>query len=110
MHSSPPTIFGVIISLLIFHELPKQFIIAFFFMGAGTWLLISEKHSHRHFHEALRHSHRHSHDDLHHDSHIHGPEVPPPVDNDGYHSHPHWHKQGEHEHPHRPDLHHRHTH
>ena len=103
-------VFGVIVSLLIFRELPEAgFVIAFFFMGVGTWLLISEKHSHRHTHEALRHSHRHTHDDLHHDDHIHGPEVPP-VNSDGYHSHPHWHKQGEHEHPHRPDLHHRHTH
>jgi drug/metabolite transporter (DMT)-like permease len=103
-------VFWVIVSLLIFRELPEAgFIIAFFFMGAGTWLLVSEKHSHRHAHEALRHSHRHTHDDLHHDDHIHGPEAPP-VDKDGYHSHPHWHKQGEHEHPHRPDLHHRHTH
>ncbi|MDE4908377.1 DMT family transporter [Methanogenium marinum] len=103
-------IFGVIVSLLIFRELPEPgFIIAFFFMGVGTWLLVSEKHSHLHTHEPLRHSHRHTHDDLHHDDHIHGPEAPP-VDKNGFHSHPHWHKQEEHEHPHRPDLHHRHKH
>ncbi|WAI02444.1 DMT family transporter [Methanogenium organophilum] len=103
-------VFGVIVSLLIFRELPEAgFIIAFIFMATGTWLLVSEKHSHRHTHDALRHSHRHTHDDLHHDDHIHGPEAPP-VNKEGYHSHPHWHKPTEHEHPHRPDLHHRHKH
>lgn len=103
-------VFGVIVSLLIFRELPESgFIIAFVFMAAGTWLLVSEKHAHRHTHDALRHSHRHAHDDLHHGDHIHGPEAPQ-VDKDGYHSHPHWHKPLEHEHPHRPDLHHRHKH
>lgn len=103
-------VFGVIVSLLIFRELPETgFVIAFALMAAGTWLLVSEKHSHRHTHEALHHSHRHMHDDLHHDTHIHGPDAPP-VDKDGYHSHPHWHQAMEHEHPHRPDLHHRHKH
>ncbi len=103
-------VFGVIVSLLIFRELPEAgFVIAFFFMGLGTWLLVSERHFHRHTHDALHHSHRHVHDDLHHDDHIHSPEAPQ-VDKDGSHSHPHWHKQGEHEHPHRPDLHHRHKH
>jgi len=103
-------VFGVIVSLLIFRELPEAgFIIAFVFMAAGTWLLVSEKHSHRHTHETLRHSHRHTHDDLHHDTHIHGPDAPA-VDKDGYHSHAHWHQTMEHEHAHRPDLHHRHKH
>ena len=101
-------VFGVIVSLLIFRELPEPgFIIACIFIAAGIWLLISEKHAHRHTHDALYHSHRHTHSDLHHDDHIHCPEVPP-VNKDGYHSHPHWHKPMEHDHPHRPDLHHRH--
>ncbi len=103
-------VFGVIVSLLIFRELPESgFIIACIFIAAGIWLLVTEKHAHPHTHDALYHSHRHTHNDLHHDDHIHGPEAPP-VDKDGYHSHPHWHKPVKHDHPHRPDLHHRHKH
>ncbi len=103
-------VFGVIVSLVIFRELPESgFIIAFIFTVLGVWLSISEKHAHQHTHDVLHHSHRHTHDDLHHDDHIHGRDTPQ-VDENGYHSHPHWHKPMEHDHPHRPDLHHRHKH
>jgi drug/metabolite transporter (DMT)-like permease len=72
-------------------------------MIAGVWLLIRERHSHVHTHEAVEHEHLHTHDDPHHQHHH---DVMP----DQPHSHPHRHERLTHDHPHTPDLHHRHKH
>ena len=72
-------------------------------MAAGTALIVLERHSHAHVHEAITHTHEHSHDDLHH-GHPHGP------DEGETHTHEHTHEASEHEHAHWPDTHHRHDH
>ena len=73
-------------------------------MGAGVWLHLTEKHEHRHTHEALEHTHRHVHD-LHH-LHAHNGTEPPGEP----HTHRHRHEPLTHTHPHYPDIHHRHRH
>jgi drug/metabolite transporter (DMT)-like permease len=70
---------------------------------AGIALHLTEKHGHRHRHEALSHDHAHSHDDGHHDHHHDDTEI-------GGHAHPHTHDACEHIHPHAPDTHHKHDH
>ncbi|PWR70183.1 EamA family transporter [Methanospirillum lacunae] len=101
--------FGVFFSFLLFAETPQMlFLVAFPVMVLGTWLLVSEKHSHLHYHPPLVHNHRHRHDDLHHD-HQHAKNAPP-LSRSGEHTHPHSHEAVSHEHQHRPDLHHRHDH
>ena len=70
-------------------------------MVAGVWLHASERHGHRHRHEAVRHELLHTHDDGHH-THVHDP-MP-----SGPHSHEHQHDPLSHEHEHSEDLHHRH--
>jgi drug/metabolite transporter (DMT)-like permease len=72
-------------------------------MGGGVWLHLSERHGHRHTHEAIEHEHTHTHDDGHHE-HAHHP-MPA-----GPHSHPHRHDPITHDHEHGEDLHHRHGH
>ena len=69
----------------------------------GAYLHLTERHQHRHRHEALEHEHAHRHDDGHH-LHSH---VPPVL---GEHTHSHRHDPLEHSHDHAPDLHHRHAH
>lgn len=92
---------GVILSVVIFRELPSfLFIIAAFLMIGGALLLINEQHEHSHVHTALFHDHSHRHDDLAHAHDI----------LDGVHSHEHEHPAEEHEHDHLPDIHHRHGH
>ena len=71
-------------------------------MGVGVWLLLSERHGHRHSHEALSHEHRHVHDAHHQHPHT-GDDSEP-------HSHPHQHAPLSHDHPHVPDSHHHHRH
>jgi drug/metabolite transporter (DMT)-like permease len=71
--------------------------------AAGVALHLTERHDHRHIHEAVEHDHPHRHDDGHHD-HAHDPPVA------GEHSHPHRHERIEHAHDHAPDLHHDHDH
>jgi len=101
--------FGVLFSLFLFHEYPGfLFGLAVPVMILGTWLLVTERHAHRHQHLPLVHNHRHCHDDLHHD-HPH-PDGFPPVSRSGYHTHLHSHEAVVHDHPHKPDLHHRHDH
>lgn len=101
--------FGVIISFLIFRDVPNgMFFLVLPLMAAGLYILATENHSHMHTHPGETHEHRHSHDDLHH-FHEHSPDDPP-VDRFGYHSHIHTHEELTHEHPHRPDIHHRHRH
>lgn len=101
--------FGIFFSFLLFQDPFQQaFPLAFCFMLAGVYLLVTEHHSHEHTHLPLVHEHRHSHDDLHH-NHVHGPRIPP-LSPGGEHSHLHAHQVLTHEHPHKPDLHHQHEH
>ena len=76
-------------------------------MAIGVALHISERHEHRHAHEAMEHTHEHVHGagDLHHD-HVHVPPVAPGT----RHSHAHRHEALVHSHAHFPDAHHRHGH
>ena len=92
---------GVLLSIVIFGEIPSfLFIIATILMVGGALLLVNEHHSHTHIHTALIHEHSHSHKDP---SHEH-------ADADEVHSHEHEHPAEEHEHDHMPDIHHRHGH
>lgn len=92
---------GVILSIVLFRELPSfLFIIAAILMIGGALLLINENHAHSHVHTAIFHEHSHRHSDL---GHTHD-------DVDGVHSHEHEHPAEEHEHDHLPDIHHRHGH
>ena len=96
---------GMVISLLLFQEAPTNLWIALPFVLLATLLLLTEKHSHEHRHEAVTHEHRHRHDDGHH-NHQH----PGTVDRGFEHSHAHLHELLVHEHSHLPDIHHRHPH
>jgi drug/metabolite transporter (DMT)-like permease len=101
--------FGVGASFLILHEVPGQlFLMALPLMIGGTYLLVTERHSHHHGHVPLVHDHRHRHDDLHHD-HDHPPGMILHSPS-GEHSHLHAHEAVSHQHPHTPDLHHGHDH
>ena len=92
---------GVLLSIVIFGELPSFFfIIAAILMIGGALLLINEQHGHSHVHTALFHEHSHKRDDP---AHGHD-EV------EGVHSHEHEHPAEEHAHDHMPDIHHRHGH
>lgn len=92
---------GVLLSIVIFSELPSFFfIIAAVLMIGGALLLVNENHEHTHIHTALIHEHSHSHDDS-----AHGHD-----DSKGVHSHEHEHPAEEHGHDHMPDIHHRHGH
>jgi drug/metabolite transporter (DMT)-like permease len=92
---------GVLLSIVIFGELPSlSFVIAAILMIGGALLLINEQHEHSHVHTVLFHEHSHKHDD-----HSHGHD-----EVKGSHSHEHEHLEEEHEHDHMPDIHHRHGH
>lgn len=98
-------LFGVVISLVLWPELPGVlFWVAAGLMAVGVWLHVRERHEHVHTHEPLEHTHRHRHDEHH--QHEHG------ADWDGKepHVHPHRHEVLTHKHPHYPDIHHRHGH
>jgi drug/metabolite transporter (DMT)-like permease len=72
-------------------------------MALGAWLIVAERHDHRHTHEANTHDHLHDHCDDHH-MHGHFGTFHEP------HSHEHVHLSTTHDHIHRPDSHHRHEH
>ncbi|MFM0714842.1 DMT family transporter [Paraburkholderia strydomiana] len=98
-------IFGVMLSLFIWPEMPSlNFWIAAALMAVGIWLHIRERHQHTHTHEPLAHNHPHKHDEHH--QHTHDFEW------DGVepHTHPHQHTAITHSHAHFPDIHHRHSH
>ena len=96
---------GAALSLVWLREsFTAGFIIAGLLMAAGVWLHLTERHEHRHAHEALEHEHLHHHDAHH--QHVHGPNDP----SGEPHSHGHRHQPLTHSHPHYPDLHHRHRH
>lgn len=101
--------FGLIFAFLIFTDMPGLlFIPAFVLMICGSFLLMTEQHTHSHSHAALYHEHRHRHNDLHHEhGHTGGEPFP---DSWGYHAHLHHHEAGTHTHPHSPDIDHRHQH
>ena len=102
-------VFGIIVGLLLFQQLPGLiFIPAVALMLVGILILLTEYHSHPHRHPQVVHDHRHRHDDAHHD-HSH-PKGTHPPDPDGYHTHLHSHADQVHEHPHTPDIHHQHRH
>lgn len=102
-YSAAPFI-GVLLSMLILHEMPNlSFVFAAILMLYGTYLAISENHFHKHYHEKFTHEHQHIHDDLHH-NHPHDESMAEP------HSHIHTHESMIHSHPHAPDIHHRHGH
>jgi drug/metabolite transporter (DMT)-like permease len=97
-------LFGVVISLALWPELPGAlFWVAGALMAFGVWLHIRERHEHAHTHEPLKHNHRHRHDEHHQHDH--------PFEWNGEpHAHAHTHEVLTHKHPHYPDVHHRHLH
>jgi drug/metabolite transporter (DMT)-like permease len=98
-------LFGVVISLAIWPEVPGPlFWAAAALMALGVWFHIRERHEHEHTHEPLEHAHRHRHDAHHQHSHDF------PWNADEPHVHPHQHEVLTHDHPHYPDIHHRHPH
>jgi drug/metabolite transporter (DMT)-like permease len=98
-------LFGVVISLALWPELPGAlFWLAAALMALGIWLHVRERHAHVHTHEPLEHSHVHRHDEHHRHSHSFAWDGTEP------HAHPHHHASLTHAHPHYPDIHHRHEH
>lgn len=98
-------LFGVVLSLLLWPQLPEPaFWLAALLMAVGIWLHVSERHEHVHTHEPLEHSHLHRHDEHHQHEHPAGEPLSEP------HVHLHRHERLTHKHPHYPDIHHRHEH
>jgi len=98
-------LFGVVLSLLIWPEMPGlRFWAATVLMILGVWLHLSERHEHEHTHEAQVHSHRHRHEEHHRHRHDF------PWNGEEPHTHVHRHEALTHKHPHYPDVHHRHRH
>ena len=96
---------GVLVSILLFNEVPDGlFWLASILMAVGVWLHLSENHEHTHMHQPLEHSHEHDHDEHH--QHTHDFEW----NNAESHTHQHQHTQMMHTHPHFPDIHHQHSH
>jgi len=101
---STAPIAGILLSILIFRELPGWlFLAALPLMVLGAWFLVNDEHQHAHVHQEVVHDHAHTHDDGHH-LHGHSGGIP------GKHSHVHTHEEVAHTHHHMPDLHHRHVH
>ena len=97
--------FGVAIAFAVLAERPDRvFWIALPLIALGVWLHLTERHGHRHTHEALLHDHPHRHDEHHRHAHDFAWDGIEP------HAHPHAHEPLTHEHVHAPDLHHRHGH
>ncbi|CBJ40726.1 putative cobalt-nickel-resistance system transmembrane protein (cnrT) (plasmid) [Ralstonia solanacearum CMR15] len=98
-------LFGVVIALLIWPELPGAlFWLAAALMALGLWLHLRERHEHEHAHEPMEHTHAHRHDEHHQHTHDF------PWDGQEPHVHRHRHEALIHKHPHYPDIHHRHPH
>jgi drug/metabolite transporter (DMT)-like permease len=98
-------LFGVVIALLLWPELPGPlFWMAAALMALGVWLHVRERHEHEHRHEPLEHSHWHHHDEHHRHQHDF------PWSGEEPHVHVHRHGNLVHSHPHYPDIHHRHRH
>ena len=100
--------FGAVLAIaLLGEDITAPLVAAGVLMAIGVALHLSERHEHRHRHQALEHTHEHVHGagDPHHD-HVHEPPVAPGT----RHSHEHRHQPMMHSHPHYPDAHHRHKH
>jgi len=98
-----PFIASAVSVILLKEPLNLKFALAFSSALTAVVLMLSEKHSHRHFHEKITHSHRHIHDEHH--KHVHD------KNNIEYeHAHEHTHAELTHEHKHFPDSHHKHKH
>lgn len=98
-------LFGVMIALLIWPEMPGVlFWLAAALMALGVWLHLRERHEHEHTHEPMVHTHAHRHDEHHRHEHDF------PWDGKEPHVHAHEHAALTHKHPHYPDIHHRHSH
>ncbi|HXD42163.1 MAG TPA: EamA family transporter [Ramlibacter sp.] len=100
--------FGAVLAIALLGEaVTAPLVAAGLLMAIGVALHLSERHEHRHWHQALQHTHEHVHGagDPHHD-HVHVPPVAPGT----RHSHEHRHQPMSHSHPHYPDAHHRHEH
>ncbi len=98
-------LFGVLISLVIWPEVPGWTVwVATALMALGVWLHVRERHEHVHTHQPLDHAHRHVHDEHHRHDHDFAWDGREP------HQHPHRHAVLTHRHPHFPDAHHRHGH
>ncbi len=96
---------GILLSFLIFREIPGFFFFAaLLVMASGATILLMEDHDHVHVHKNIVHEHRHTHNDGHHE-HEHVVESASQS-----HSHFHTHDILEHVHDHAPDIHHRHSH
>ena len=99
---------GAVLAIGLLHEpTDVRFWLAAGLMACGLWLHLSERHGHRHQHEALLHTHEHVHnaDEVHH-QHEHAFAW----DGTSPHSHRHQHQPIAHTHAHFPDIHHRHRH
>ncbi|MEO8817506.1 MAG: EamA family transporter [Paralcaligenes sp.] len=98
-------LFGVVISLIVWPDMPSLlFWAAAILMAIGVWLHVQERHEHEHTHEPLEHSHMHRHDAHHQHEH------PFAWDSKEPHLHPHRHETLTHTHIHYPDIHHQHSH
>lgn len=96
-------LFGVATAVVILGEkITRAEGLAMAMMGAGVYLLVTERHTHHHLHMVMGHDHRHRHDDGHH-GHPHDE----PIEE---HAHRHSHVAVAHAHGHVSDAHHRHRH
>jgi drug/metabolite transporter (DMT)-like permease len=86
---------GACIAVALGDPVTWRLVVAGVLMALGIWLHLTERHEHRHIHQAVMHSHA-----LVADAHHDGIQAPGP------HAHP----AAEHSHPHYPDAHHRHPH
>lgn len=102
---------GVLISFIVFRELPEPaFLVALALSVVAIVLLLRESHEHAHVHEPGTHDHQHRHDDGHHNHGHHNHDHSDMTDRSYTHSHAHTHEWLEHAHAHAPDIHHRHAH
>ncbi len=99
---------GAALAIGLLHEpTDARFWLAAALMGFGLWLHLSERHGHRHQHDALLHTHEHMHDAT--DAH-HQHEHDFAWDGASPHTHRHQHQPIAHTHAHFPDIHHQHRH
>ncbi|MDW5563845.1 MAG: EamA family transporter [Methanomassiliicoccus sp.] len=93
---------GAVAAVVLLQEMPNLVIVpAGALMALGAYLLLTERHTHLHWHSRVVHEHVHEHGNEH--SHAHHPEITGP------HSHEHVHEAVLHEHEHSRDgEHHQH--
>ena len=96
--------FGALLALALGAPVTVPLAVAGALMAMGVWLHLTERHGHRHTHEAVTHDHWHTHDE----HHVH--DHPDGVVAGEHHRHVHTHETVTHSHEHYPDSHHRHAH